>query len=188
MKICLPDMAMPASQPRQLSDDRVCESRHRSDSGILIIECIVYLGLVFVVLGLAYMAFYHCQDFSIGLRRNTDDIERALNAGELWRQDIRSARGQIRIESSGGEEVLRIPHSSGEVAYRLADGELWRRVGENAPWITLQPRVKSSRMLPDTRAYISSWRWELGLGMSRRNAHVQPLFTFQAVPANSTAP
>lgn len=177
MKILPTNMARPARP-----------SRLRSDSGILLMECIVYISLLFVVLGLAYMAFYRCQDFSIGLRRNTDDIERALNAGELWRQDIHSARGQIKIESTGSEEILRIPQKSGEVAYRLADGELRRRADGNAPWVMLLPHVKSSYMLSDTRAYLSSWRWELGLDMTRRNARVQPLFTFQAVPANSTAP
>ena len=163
-------------------------ARRRRERGIMLVECIVYIGLVFVVLGLAYMVFERCEDLSIGMRRNGDDIMRALNAGELWRQDIRSARGEIKIESTGGEETLRIPQERGEVAYRLAGGELLRSVGETAPWVMLLPQVKTSHMQSDVRAHVTSWRWEIELGLSRRNARVRPLFTFQAVPSNSTAP
>ena len=161
---------------------------HHIRQGVMLIECVVYMGLMFMVLGLAFKAFYYCRDFSIGLRRNADDIVRALNVGERWRQDIRFATGRIRLEASGNEQVLHIPQTQGEVLYRLAGGELRRRADTDRPWIMLLPQVKSSRMQPDARAYVTSWRWELELMQSRKNARVRPLFSFQAVPMNVGAP
>lgn len=156
--------------------------------GILLIECAVYMSLMSVVLGLAFMAFYRCRDFSIGLHRNADDIVCALNVGERWRQDIRLATGQIRLEFSGDDQVLHIPQEQGEVLYRHAGGELHRRGGADKPWVKRLPWVKSSQMEPDVRAHITSWRWELELMQSRKHARVRPLFTFQAVPMNVRTP
>jgi len=160
----------------------------RLERGIMLIECLVYISLLFVVLGFGYMAFYRSQDFAIGLRRNADDIVRALDAGERWRQDIRSARGPIRIEAGGGEEVLHIPQARGEVAYRLAGGELRRCAGERAPWLVVLPQVKSSHMQADVRTRITSWRWEIELSQTRKHARVRPRFTFEAVPPNPAVP
>jgi hypothetical protein len=162
--------------------------RCRCRAGIMLVECMVYIGALVVVLGLAFMTFYRCQDFSVGLRRNADAISRALNAGEMWRQDIRSATGQIRVESKETEQLLRIPQKHGEVLYRFCDSELRRRSREGGPWTVLLPQVKSSQMQPDVRTRVTAWRWELELIQSRKNARVRPVFTFQAVPMNVSAP
>ena len=154
----------------------------------LMIEALVYIAVLFVLLGAGYVAMDRCIDSSIALHRNADDIVCALNVGERWRQDIRLASGQIRLEFSGDDQVLHIPQEQGEVLYRLAGGELHRRGGADKPWVKRLPRVKSSQMQPDVRAHVTSWRWELELIQSRKNARVRPLFTFQAVPMNKGAP
>jgi hypothetical protein len=156
--------------------------------GIMLIECVVYIAFFLVVLNLALMVFYRCRDFSTGLHRTADDVVSALHAGERWREDVRSATGRIEVEASGDVHVLHIPQKQGEVSYRFADGELRRRAGADGSWVTLLPQVKSSHMQPDARAHVTSWRWELELMQSRKNARVQPLFTFQAVPMNLGAP
>jgi len=167
----------------------VSAGRGRHDrQGMMLLECLVYIGLLFVLLNLAFMVFYRCRDFSIGLRRNADDVLRALNVGERWRQDVRSATGPIRIQSTPTEQLLHIPKTQGEVLYRFGDNELRRRVQAGGPWTVLLPQVKSSRMQSDVRTHVTSWRWELELSQSRKNARVRPLFTFQAVPMNVSAP
>lgn len=188
MKTNPPPTRMQARRRCGLGELAVRGLRRRPERGITLIECLVYISLLFVVLGFVYMAYYRSQDFSIGLRRNADDILRALHAGESWRQDVRSARGPIRMESTGRDEVLLIPQARGEVAYRFAAGELRRCAGENAPWVLVLSQVKSSHMQSDVRTRLTSWRWEIELGMTRKNARVRPLFTFQAVPLNLTAP
>ena len=63
----------------------------RTQAGYLLIECLVYMSVLVVVLGLGLGAFYVCWDYSKALHYATDDITAALHAGERWRADIRSA-------------------------------------------------------------------------------------------------
>jgi hypothetical protein len=186
MKTRLPQTAKHARNPGRFASAVTFECRRRL-RGIMLVECVVYIALLFLVLGFAYQAFYSCWDTSIGLRRNADDIMRALDVGEAWRQDIRSARGPIRLETTNGVELLHIPLGNGEVLYRLTDGELQRSPAGIVRWVTLLSKIKSSHMQSDPRARVTAWRWELELNRVR-NARVRPLFTFQAVPPNSTTP
>src|SRR3954470_14151221 len=59
--------------------------------GFTLIEMLVYMGMLFLILGMAYIAMYRSMDASAGLRRNANDITRALETGELWREDVRGA-------------------------------------------------------------------------------------------------
>src|ERR1019366_10279726 len=56
-----------------------------SHCGYLLIEALVYIGVVAALLGVAYAAAYRSIDRSIALRRSADDITSALHAGERWR-------------------------------------------------------------------------------------------------------
>jgi len=153
--------------------------------GYLLTETLVYIGLVFVVLGVGYAALYRCIDNSIVLRRNADDIARSLRMGELWRADVRSANGQIRLETNSAEQFLRLPRAQGEVVYRFSENTLFRRLGAG-PWVPLLTNVKSSGMEADKRHNVTAWRWELELQprakASARASHIVPLFTFLATP------
>src|SRR5438552_14699401 len=55
------------------------KSRHHA-KGILLIECLVYFS-IWLVMGLAFAAFYRCVDYSKALSRNAADIVRVLQAG-----------------------------------------------------------------------------------------------------------
>jgi len=149
-------------------------------------ECIVYIGLVFVIFGLGTLAFYRCFDNMKALRRNSDDITRVLSAGELWREDIRAATKPIHFETS--DQLLLIPHRAGEVAYKFAGNQVSRRTGPNAPWVVLLPKVENSRMQAAPRASVTAWQWELELATLRKPAVIRPLFTFTAVPGATTPP
>ena len=106
-------------------------------SGVLLIECVVYAALFVVVTGVAYGAFYRCLTDARNLRRNAEDIERVLQAGERWRADIRSARTRPSLEARPGEQILHVPQSTGETAYVFSGETLWRRVPGREPEVFL---------------------------------------------------
>ena len=154
--------------------------------GFTIIECLVYIGVYAVLLGVATAAFYKCFDNMKGLRRNSEDITRAVRAGEIWRNDIRTAAGAIQVEAS--DQTLRIPQRDREVAYKFADAQVFRKAGADAPWRVMLSKVQSSQMTGDPRAHVSAWRWELELQSARKAVRVRPLFTFLAVPNTGNQP
>jgi len=151
-----------------------------------IIECLVYIGLLMVLLGVAMVAFYHCFDNMKGLRRNAADITRAVRAGELWRADVRAATSAIKFVEA--EHAIHIPQRDREVAYKFADAQVWRKTGAGAPWIVLLSKVQSSQITSDPRTHVTAWRWELELQPVRKSARVKPLFTFFAVPNTGNQP
>jgi len=159
----------------------------RRQHGILLVDCLVYISLVTVVLGVGTLAFYKCWDANKALRRNADDIVRALHAGEQWRADVRSATGPIQSVGEGDSQRLRIPTARGEIAYSLSHGELRRRAAAG-PDALLISAVVRSRMDPDPRERVRAWRWDLELSRSRRATVVKPLFSFEAVPVRLASP
>ena len=155
-------------------------------SGITLIECLVYISVAFVILGMATAAFYRCFDNMKALRRNSNDITQALHVGELWRADIRAATKPVQFEDA--DNLLRIPQQNREVAYKFTDNQVLRRTGQNASWVVILPKVENSQMQTDARARVTAWRWELELKSLRQPAVVRPLFTFTAVTNPATAP
>ena len=153
--------------------------------GITLIDCIVYIAVVSVVLAVGSMGFYRCWDDNKAISRNADDIVRTVKAGESWRADVRSATGPIRITGTNSEQTIRIPCKGREILYAFAGGEVRKQNGKNAQWSVVLPKVKSSRMQADARGHVTAWRWEVELESQRKNARVQPLFTFEVVPGNS---
>jgi hypothetical protein len=153
----------------------------RRERGIMLIDCIVYCGLFFIVTGLAFELFYTCWDNAKAFRRNADEIVGTVKAGERWREDVRAATARLRVEYSPTGEVVRIPQPRGEVSYRFSDGALWRRSSAKGEWMEILAGVKSSRVEPDKRSQITAWRWEVELTPHRKDARMRPLFTFEAV-------
>lgn len=159
--------------------------------GYLLLEALAYIAVVFVVLGVAYAAFYRSLDHSFALRRAAEDITGALHTGERWRADIRAAGRRIWAENTNTDWVLHLEGARGEVAYRFADDALFRRSG-SGPWVRLLANVKSSAMEPDQRQHLTAWRWELELKPrakgTEKPGRIRPLFTFLAVPQSSVSP
>ncbi len=157
----------------------------RSDCGYLLTEALVYIGLVFVVLAVGYIAAYRCIDQSVLLRRNSDDITAALHAGERWRADVRACREAPRLASESGKTVLRLTGPGKEIDYAFADGVVQRRV-DSGQWSPLLDHVASSQMTAENRDGVAAWRWELELQPRRKGSvapsRIRPLFTFLAVP------
>lgn len=162
-------------------------TRPANVGGYMIIECLVYCVVLLILLAVAYSAFYRCTANSVALRRNTDDIASALQAGERWRADVRAATSEIRSESLGDETVLHLPTARGEIVYTFTTNAVLRGFGGN-PGTCLLPSVAASVMQPETRDGVTAWRWELALKpRSKKPVRVQPLFTFLAVPGNISA-
>jgi hypothetical protein len=152
--------------------------------GALLIEVLVYMALLFAIVGLGYAAMYNCIDHSVVLRNSAEDITRALDAGELWRSDVREAR-RVRMEDAGAQQILHLVGKEGEVTYRSSTNTVSRRVA-SGPWTLILANVKTSLMQVDQREKVTAWCWELELNprtkASVKPGRVRPLFTFIAVP------
>jgi hypothetical protein len=156
-------------------------------AAFLLVEVLVYLGLVFVVLGFGYAALYQCMDNSQALRWNADDIANALRAGERWRADVRAAGAPVQHEQTADGQILRLPGARGEVTYRFSGNAVFRSAAGGPPACLLN-NVKASVMASEDRQGIVAWRWELELQTRQKQKRigVWPLFTFLAVPAASS--
>lgn len=164
-------------------------STHHRNCGYLLTEALVYIGLVFLLLGIGSLAMYRCIDNSVALRRNANDMTKALHAGELWRADIRAATRGIRSENGDDGPVLHLQGAATDVQYRYAEGAVYRKHG-TAPWSRILEHVKSSSIQPEVRPTVTAWRWELELQPQTRGSfkpgRIDPLFTFLAVPPGTT--
>lgn len=162
--------------------------RSRRHEAFTLIEALVYMSLLVVVMALGYMAMYRSMDASTGLRRNASDITQALDAGERWREDVRSATQSPRVEHvSDQESILHIPRADVEVSYRFSSNTVSRRVG-SAEWSLALEHVNNSSFISDPRQKVTAWKWEVELQPYRKGlTHLPPLFTFLAVPVNAPA-
>ena len=154
-------------------------------------EALVYIGLVMVVVGVGYAAMYNCIDYSILLRRNSDDIANALHAGERWRADVRGASRQVALEGAGADQILRLAGNAHRIDYRFSGENVLRRL-DSGPWVPVLAHVKASAMISDRRGDVAAWRWELELQPRAKGAikpgRVRPLFTFLAAPGSAVQP
>jgi hypothetical protein len=159
-------------------------------SAYMLTEALVYISLLFVVLGVGYIALDRCIDNSVSLHRSADDIATALHAGERWRADVRAAGKLVRLENSSSGQVLNLEGAKGMVAWRFSDGAVFRRIGAGS-WARLLDHVSSSVMESDPRQNVVAWRWELELQPrlkgSVKPGRVRPLFTFISVREGGSA-
>jgi hypothetical protein len=156
-------------------------SRKRRPAGVLLMECIVYIAVFAILLGIGTAAFYFCWDHTKALIYATDDIASALRAGERWRADVRAATGKISIETTAAGEVVRIPESDGKLFIASSPASAPSKFQPSANSQLLLPKVKSSRIeKPELRGGVAAWRWELELAERRKETHLPLRFTFEA--------
>jgi hypothetical protein len=152
----------------------------RTLTGSLLIECLIYISVFAVILGLGVGAFYVCWDHSKALHYATDDITAALHAGERWRADIRHATGAIIGETAPDGERLRIPHGTNDIIYSFNAGEIRRQIAASNFSELLLAKVKASEMVMETRGPVAAWRWEVELASRRKETRLPLAFTFEA--------
>ena len=157
-------------------------------SGLSLIECLAYIAVLGVLISVGGVTVAKAWDQSRALSRSTADIQRAVNVGERWRKDVRAAVGPIELATPPEGETLRIPTAAGRVTYQFAGDEIRRRAGDQAAWVAILARVKSSQMQSADRADITAWRWEIELqpAQKKKAPRLRPLFTFLAVPGKET--
>jgi hypothetical protein len=149
----------------------------------MLFECVMYISVFFIVLGLAFAALHRTILAHKAIRRNADDIAAALHAGEQWRADVRRAVAPLEQSAESEAWVITIPCAADSVVYRVTTNEVTRQTtARTAPLVLLQ-NVKASRVSPEIRKTVIAWRWELELQSTRAKAKVRPLFTFTAVPS-----
>lgn len=159
-------------------------ARH-SERGILLIECLIYLGVVLVVIGAALAAFYNALDYSKRLRSNAEDITRALRVGEQWRADVRSAAGSIRLEKGQGGIAFCIPSGDHEVAYVFSTNQIVRIKSKDGLSEPLLTGIKRCSFHQDNCGPVTAWRWELEFAGIMKAVRETPAFTFIAVPGTA---
>ena len=149
----------------------------RDQGGFSLLECLVYISVLAVVLTLAYPTFYRAMKGARDLRRNADDIARALHAGERWRGDVRAVTAAPRAEAG----ALILPRRESDVVYSFEAGAIWRKDARGK--VRVLRDVKASRMETVRTEEVNGvvWRWELELASSEPAVRIRPLFTFQAV-------
>lgn len=159
-------------------------SKLRARAGVMLIECLVYIAVFAILIGLGTAAFYFCWDHTQSVISTTNRIEFALQAGERWRADVRAATGKISMETTTNGETVRIPAGSKEIIYRFANGKLRREIPTQNYSCPLLAKVKTSDMKPETRDGVAAWRWELELKPQRSKTQFPLLFTFEAAQPN----
>jgi hypothetical protein len=153
-----------------------------------LIECLVYMGILMLLVGLALAGFYRTLKQTSNLEKNAADIVRAVQAGERWREDIRLATGVPQWIGAGPTRELHIPQASGDVAFVFRDNAVWRRSAPAHAWEPLLAQVKDSKMIEDRRPRVIAWRWDVELQENQKVARVRPLFSFLAVPPPGKQP
>jgi hypothetical protein len=157
----------------------------RHSPGALLIECLVYIAVFAILMGIGTAAFYFCWDHTRGVILTANDVESILRAGESWRADVRAATGAMAIVPTASGEVVTIPEGGKDILYRLDGGELRREIAsQNSSRLLLQ-RVKTSVMTTELRAGVAACRWELEVTPRRQMPHFPLVFTFEAVPSKS---
>ncbi len=162
------------------SQCRVANDRNSAGAaGFSLVECLAYIAVFFVVLGVAFAAYYRMDEQSRALTSNSADIVRATQAGERWRADVRAATNAVQLQEN---QELRLMTRNGDVSYFFRDGAVWRQGTNDRLSVLVLSPVKSSAMQPDARAQVSAWRWEIELQAKRTNTTTRPLFSFLAAP------
>ena len=157
----------------------------RRQSGVTLIECLVYISVFTILLGIGTASFYMCWDHTRATVFTADEIESALRAGECWRADVRAATGKISVESTAAGETVRIPETGGEILYRFADGELRRENPAKNNSRLLLAKVKTSDMKTAARENVMAWQWEVELVPPNKAGRFPLLFTFEAAQTKS---
>ena len=154
-------------------------SAARHQSGVTLIECLVYIAVFGILLGIGTASFYLCWDHTRAMILTATEVESALRAGECWRADVRAATGKISVETTTTGETVRIPKGNKMIVYHLETGELRREVPAQNDSRLLLTKVRVSEMRAAARDGVVAWRWELE-ATPRREANFPLLFTFEA--------
>jgi hypothetical protein len=153
-------------------------------SGILLVECLVYLAVVSIVFGFGLLLFHGVVKSSQRFRQASEEMIMALRTGERWREDIHAATAPVELSRNAQGWMLRVPRAGGDSTYVFASGELRRsRRGSGEMQVVLSG-VKSLEWRREDRGALQVWRWELELESRVLRSRLRPMFTFLAVQSD----
>ncbi|HEV2693607.1 MAG TPA: prepilin-type N-terminal cleavage/methylation domain-containing protein [Verrucomicrobiae bacterium] len=151
--------------------------------GVTLIECLVYVAVFPILLGIGLASFYFCWDHTRATIFTANQVETVLRAGEGWRADVRAATGPIAVKSTETGETVTIPENGKDVLYRFENGELRREIPAQNHSRLLLAKVKTSEMKAAARDNVRAWQWEVELTPPRAENRFPMLFTFEAAQA-----
>lgn len=160
-------------------------SSARLRAGMSLIECLVYVAVFAVLLGIGTASFFFCWDHTRAVISTAAEVSASLQAGETWRADVRAATGKISVTTNEAGEVVEIPAAGGGIVYRFENGELRRENLAQKNSRLVLPHVKSSEMKTEMRGAVTAWRWELEVAPHRQETRLPLLFTFEAAQTKS---
>jgi Tfp pilus assembly protein FimT len=172
----------------EMNDSRLTTGRYHSRlagrgcSGILLLECLVYLSVVSIVFGFGLLLFHGVVKSSQRFRQASEEMIMALRTGERWREDIQAAIAPVDLSSSAQGGMLVVRTAGGESRYAFEAGELRRSRSGAARMEVILSGVKSSEWSLERRGDMQVWRWELELEARVPRSRLRPMFTFLAVP------
>lgn len=176
-----------AARHRRALPNRKSQIGNRQ-SAFTLIECLAYIGLFALFIVLVMTTFFRARDAAFALRRNADEVTRALHAGERWREDVRTATAAPRLVTENGQTWLALPRGTNTTVYAHFQNTVWRQSHTNQTWQPVLTRVQTSRMDADARQHVGAWRWEVELQLKDEKKRTKPLFTFLAVAPKEIKP
>ena len=155
---------------------------HPKINALSLIECLIYIAVLSVLLGIGYQGLSQLFTESARLRSNSSDMIAITHLGELWRDDVRRA-GQRplllhELEITNGLEIVR---SDRKVLYSHVGSSLYRLASADVPPYPALTNVKSSQFFLEQNQGIPVMRWEVELHSRNKKSKLRPLFSFQAV-------
>lgn len=156
-------------------------------AGASLIELLMYLGLLFVFVGIAYGAVDRLWLETRRLEKRADALRGMIQAGETWREDIRRATGEpkVEVDSLG----ISIPAGTNRIRWRveMSAGIATRDGGGDDLRIYPWP-LKSATFAPARRDAVAGWMWELTLVPPTHRDRQAQVVRFLAVPGGKDRP
>lgn len=152
-------------------------AKRPAQRGISLVQCLVYIAGLLVIGNVATKCLFSVISGTNRNRAVAQDIVSAMNAGERWREDVRSAAGPVRLNGN----LLKIPQNEEMIVYEMSGDTLKRRFADGSRNEVVQTDVAASAFVKESRGTLTVWRWELELKPNGRSASMRPLFSFLVV-------
>ena len=150
------------------------------DRGILLFNCLIYLVVFLILIGLGFVVLTKFVSFHGDFKRIANDITRTLRAGEQWRADVRKANGPIEISQDNWQSIFVIPLESERIIYRFDRTNVWKVMPGGMSELSILKNVEECRFVMDQREEVVAWNWEIVLKTKKRRGIKRPLFSFIA--------
>ena len=156
------------------------KNRRSRQRGILLLNCVIYLGVFVVLVGLGFVLLAKFVAFHGDFKRVAGDITRTLRAGEQWRADVRKANGPIEISQDNWQSAFIIPQRDDGVIYRYDRTNVWKVLPGGTIELPVLKGVAECRFVRDEREEVVAWRWEIVLNTKKKRVVTRPRFSFIA--------